>query len=315
MRKYLQISNYINIKFKNNFIKLEKTKVQIKKKKIIIYSVDLFDEKNHKIWIKDKLKDKFIIKFSSNNPDYLIYNIFGEKHLNEKYNKSIKIAIYTENQIPDFNQADYAIGQAHINYLDRYFKFPIFLWYDFKNFYKIRQAILKNHIRTKFCAAVISNNLTTNGFRLNFINELNKYKKVDMGGRFNNNIGYQINDKIEFFSSYKFSISMENSEGDGYISEKIIHSFISGTIPIYYGDAMIDEYINPKSFILIKNEKDIKEKIEYIIKIDKNDEIYKSLLKENIILDTNISNKIEKEQKEFLHHIFEQDKLKAFRRN
>ena len=44
---------------------------------------------------------------------------------------------------------------------------------------------------------------------------------------------------------------MENSNGDGYISEKIIESFLAGTIPIYYGDYMVDEYINPKAYILI----------------------------------------------------------------
>ena len=44
---------------------------------------------------------------------------------------------------------------------------------------------------------------------------------------------------------------MENSEGDGYISEKIVDSFLAGTIPIYYGDYMVDEYINPKTYILI----------------------------------------------------------------
>jgi lipoate-protein ligase B len=79
---------------------------------------------------------------------------------------------------------------------------------------------LKNNIRTKFCAAVISNFYTTDGFRLNFINELNKYKIVDMGGYYDNNIG-KIYDKIEFLSSYKFSIAMENTEGEGYLSEKI----------------------------------------------------------------------------------------------
>ena len=43
---------------------------------------------------------------------------------------------------------------------------------------------------------------------------------------------------------------MENSEGDGYISEKIVDAFLAGTIPIYYGDYMIDEFINPKTYIL-----------------------------------------------------------------
>jgi hypothetical protein len=43
---------------------------------------------------------------------------------------------------------------------------------------------------------------------------------------------------------------MENSNGDGYISEKIVDSFRAGTIPIYYGDYILDEFINPKTYIL-----------------------------------------------------------------
>lgn len=82
-----------------------------------------------------------------------------------------------------------------------------------------------------------------------------------MGGRYRNNIGGRVKDKIKFLSSYKFSLAMENSNGDGYLSEKILQSYISGTIPIYYGDYLIDEYINPKTYILIKGEKDIEEKL------------------------------------------------------
>ena len=44
-----------------------------------------------------------------------------------------------------------------------------------------------------------------------------------------------MNDKKGFLSSYKFSIAMENRQGQGYVSEKILDSFISGTISIYYG--------------------------------------------------------------------------------
>ena len=134
-----------------------------------------------------------------------------------------------------------------------------------------------------------------------------------MGGKYNNNIGGPVKNKKEFLTSYKFSIAMENSEGNGYISEKIVDSFLAGTIPIYYGDYMIDEYINPKSFILIKGEKDMFEKIEYIKKIDNDDYLYKSFLKEKILIDENIQKKNEKELKHFLYHIFEQDKSKAIR--
>jgi hypothetical protein len=168
-------------------------------------------------------------------------------------------------------------------------------------------------MRKKFCAAVISNNKFTNGFRMKFIDELNKYKRVDMGGIYLNNVGGPVANKIEFLSLYKFSIAMENSEGDGYISEKIYDSFISGTIPIYYGDYTVDEYLNPKSFILIKDEKNIKDKIEYIKEIDHNNEIYLNILKEKILINENIDKIIEKEEKEFLFNIFEQEKNKAKR--
>jgi hypothetical protein len=323
-KNYSEISHYLNSKygvskfiFKFNQKKMHKRKIRIQKnnkKTIVLYSVDLFSLKFHKKWLKAKLKDNFIIKFDPNNPDYLIYNVFGSNHLNPKYNNSIKIAIFTENKIPNFNEVDYAIGHYHINYLDRYFKYNIFMWKNINNISFSRNKALNGPKRLKFCAAIISNFFSTDGFRLKFIKELSKYKKVDIGGKRYNNIGKPIVNKNNFLSSYKFSIAMENSEGDGYISEKILDAFMAGTIPIYYGDYMVDEYINPKAYILIKGEKDIYKKIDYIKKIDNNDELYKNILKENVLLDKNIVNDTENELTEFLYHIFEQDKLKAYRK-
>ena len=218
----------------------------------------------------------------------------------------------TENIIPNLNEIDYALGHAHISYLDRYFKYSIFIWYNFTGIKEIREEVLKSPVRTKFCAAVISNGYWAH-FRTRFLNELNKYKRVDMGGRYRNNIGGRVKDKIKFLSSYKFSLAMENSNGDGYISEKILQSYISGTIPIYYGDYLIDEYINPKTYILIKGEKDIASKIEYIKSIDNDDEKYRSIISENVLVDNNFTQKIDNELKSFLYNIFQQEKSKALR--
>ena len=281
---------------------------------IKFYCVDVFARDQFKIWIKEKLGNKFIIKYDKKNPDYLLFNK-GKKHLNPLYNNAIKIAFYTENIIPDFNESDYLIAHPHINYLDRYFKYSMFLLGNFSTLINLREKILNNHKRNKFCAAVISHPKTIDGFRIEFINELNKYKKVDMGGLFRNNIGGRVKDKIKFLSQYKFSIAMENSMADGYITEKIPHSFIAGTIPIYYGDYVFDEYINPKSIIFIKGFKDIKKKIDYIIRIDNNDELYKKISKEKILVDNKYAYKIEKEFEYFLQNIFAQDKLKAYRIN
>ena len=270
--------------------------------------------------IIDGLKDEFIFEFKSENPDYLIYDVFNCDFLNSKYNKSIKIAYFTENQIPDFSRADYAIGFDNFMYLDRYFRKTTFIWILEKRYFHIKNKDFieqrrKNSLikKRKFCAAVISNHLYSNGFRIKFINELNKYKKVEMGGKYMNNIGGPVKNKTKFLTSYKFSIAMENTEGQGYISEKILDSLIAGTIPIYYGGYMIDEFINPKTFILIKNEKDMKKKIDYIKKIDNDEKLYKSILKEKIFIDDNLVKNNNKEKIKFFKHIFEQDKDKAKR--
>jgi len=305
----------INI-FKHNF-KSKKTK---KKINISLICKDKLDNigcfQSYKKWLE---KYNYIVHMDNDQPDFLIYDVFGCEHANPKYNKSIKIADFSENIIPDFSETDYALSQAHLIYLDRYYKYPSFIYrleklrnYNVKNI----GLFQKNLNKTKFCAALISNHNNYTYFRLEFIKELNKYKHVDMGGNYLNDFGKRIIDKIKFLSPYKFSISMENSNGDGYISEKIIDSLIAGTIPIYYGDYLIDEYINPKCFVLIKGKKDFHEKIEYIKKIDNDDNLYKAILKEPIFVNDNYINimqKIGKGLSLFIVNIFFQDKNKAKR--
>ena len=153
-----------------------------------LYSVDLFNRAIHRRWLERRLEDKFIIEYNRDNPDYLKFNVFGKQLLNPKYKNAIKIGVLTENIIPDLNFVDYALGYAHISYLDRYFKYSIFMWSIYSMINKIREEVLKSPIRTKFSDAVISNGFWAH-FRSRFLNDLNRYKKVDMGGRYRTNIG------------------------------------------------------------------------------------------------------------------------------
>jgi|TARA_B110001450_G_C17624417_1_gene482561 hypothetical protein len=54
---------------------------------------------------------------------------------------------------------------------------------------------------------------------------------------------------LKIFSQYKFIAAFENSQTDGYITEKIFNVFFANSIPIYDGANNISEYINPKSYI------------------------------------------------------------------
>jgi len=318
---YEEIGNYLNNKY-NIYYNSSNLSINKKgeKKTIKVYGVNIMNQEEFERTLLWYLNDTYIVQFDENNPDYLIYNIGDNQH-DPKYDNAIKIALYTENIIPDLYQSDYGIGHAHISYLDRYFILPFCFLRRLNetkhlNLVQIRNEAI-NKPRKKFCAATISNSYPEcdgYSFRLKFIEELNKYKTVDMGGQYGNNIGGPVNDKIGFFKEYKFSIAMENTEGDGYATEKIVDSFVSGTIPIYYGSFVIDEYINPKSYILIRGLEDMKEKIEYIKKIDNDDKLYKSILQEKVLIDDNMIEKMMKEQHDFWIHIFNQDLKKVKRK-
>ena len=75
---------------------------------------------------------------------------------------------------------------------------------------------------------------------------------------------------------------------------------------------MKPSFISKKGWFLHLYFKKLK---KYIKEIDNNDELYRNLLKEKVLLDQNIVVDTEKELKEFLYHIFEQDKYKAYRKN
>ena len=112
VKSYKDISKYLIDKFHTIFGNSINV---IFKKEIKIKSIGLFNKSNHIKWLKNKLGDEFILEFVEDNPDYLIYNVFTNEDIYHKYNNSIKIAIYTENVMPDLNLADYIIGHYHIN--------------------------------------------------------------------------------------------------------------------------------------------------------------------------------------------------------
>ena len=93
----------------------------------------------------------------------------------------------------------------------------------------------------------------------------------------------------------------------------IIINFLQ-TIPIYYGDDSALEIFNEKAYIHVKNEEDVNDAIKKIIEIDKNDELYKQMLKQKIFNDKYYIDKAYTELDVFLSNIFDQDIKDARRR-
>ena len=154
----------------------------------------------------------------------------------------------------------------------------------------------------KFCAIVISNG--SYRLRNNFFYELEKYKKVDSGGYFKNNINHVVKSKLLFLSEYKFSLQMENSATPGYCTEKLFDGFEAGTIPIYHGDESIINIVNPKSFIFVRDESDFNYTISLIKDLDNNDKKYNKMRNQKIILDENYLKNEDNKINNFFYEIF-----------
>jgi hypothetical protein len=56
-------------------------------------------------------------------------------------------------------------------------------------------------------------------------------------------------DKGEALLPYEYSIAVENSIYDGYVSEKLFDCFLCNTVPLYYGTPTVDSVYNPASLL------------------------------------------------------------------
>lgn len=253
------------------------------------------------------LKEDYNIQISD-EPDYIICSVFGNNYL--QYPKSIKIFFTGENITPNFSLYDYCIGFDYLTFSDRYIRFPLYKINE--NYNKLFQLDLNNLsddylLNRKFCSFIVSNAKYSDPIRIKFFEELSKYKKVDSGGKILNNINKTINNKIEFLSNYKFNIAFENSNMDGYTTEKITDAFISNTVPIYWGNKLISKEFDEKSYINVNNFSSISDAISYIIYLDQNNSEYLNILKSNKLIknetyEDNLSN-----LRTFLKNIFDKN--------
>lgn len=72
---------------------------------------------------------------------------------------------------------------------------------------------------------------------------------------------------IKNYSNCKFILAMENSKGDGYITEKIINAYYSGAIPIYWGSKNINELFNKDAFINVDNFQTFDDCVNYVLNL------------------------------------------------
>ena len=273
---------------------------------------DIFDPNDN--FIMDALKANFEVEISD-DPDFVFCSIFGRRYL--KYD-CVRIYYTGENLTPDFNLVDYGMGFGDISFYDRYLRLPHYVLYPRACELALKKPSMSDGelLKRGFCNYVISNAVSCTE-RGQMIEKLEAYKPLASGGRYHNNVGGPVADKIEFSKGYKFSIAFENSSSRGYTTEKIMESFASDTVPIYWGNPDIAQEFDPGSFINCHDFDSFDDVVEYVKKIDNDDELYLKMVRTPILGDGLMAEKCLDDNyiADFLYKICSQEPRDAIRRN
>ena len=253
---------------------------------------------------------------NARDADYVFHSVDGYEVLNYT---GVRIFVTGEYVTPNFNLSDYALAFDPIEFGDRYCRLPLIRLY--KESYQALVAPRPSAAetlaqKTGFCAYVMSNTKNSAQEREQLLEALDTYKPVAMGGKWRNNVGGPVSDKIAFQSAYKFVLAVENYSTPGYLTEKFAQAAQSNAIPIYWGDPTITQYINPKAFINCHDFSSMDTLLARVRKLDCDDDAYRAMLSEPWFVngeephqwrDATFTN--------FLCNIFDQPHESAYRRN
>ncbi|WRA22323.1 fucosyltransferase [Helicobacter pylori] len=261
------------------------------------------------------LSQRYEITYHRNpkeHADIVFGNPLGSARKILSYQNAKRVFYTGENEVPNFNLFDYAIGFDELDFRDRYLRMP--LYYDrlhhkaesvndttspyklkanslytlkkpsheFKEKHPHLCAVVNNEsdpLKRGFASFVASN--PNAPIRNAFYDALNSIEPVTGGGSVKNTLGYNVKNKNEFLSQYKFNLCFENSQGYGYVTEKIIDAYFSHTIPIYWGSPSVAKDFNPKSFVNVHDFKNFDEAIDYIKYLHTHPNAYLDMLYEN----------------------------------
>jgi hypothetical protein len=262
--------------------------------------------------IKQILSDKYKISFSDQNYNVIFEGPFSSsghyrpelkdrnfKEYSPLDPKVVKIFWTGEAILPNLDSYDLTIGFDRVEH-PNYIRFP--LYYSFAFGPKIRTGynreadLGKCNTNKKFACFLVSSNSEEHSYlnhlpfdgcaaRVEIFHKLSLYKRVESGGKLLNNVYGPVSNGMEWLSQCKFVIAYENQSWNGYITEKVMQAYFAGAIPIYYGDLGKDAIreLNKNAIIYAKDFNNSDELVEYVKKVDNDDELYCSIWNQNII--------------------------------
>lgn len=121
--------------------------------------------------------------------------------------------------------------------------------------------------REKFACVFMSNPETQ---RMRVVDALRRIGQVDVYGRVSGNY---VADKIAISNQYKFQICLENDLFPGYVTEKPLEAWLSGSVPVYSGlDSM--SILNPKAILNLSDFSNLNDLVDKVRELNNDVEAY-----------------------------------------
>jgi len=195
----------------------------------------------------------------SDTPELVFYSDFSGEMPPGDY---VKVFFTGECTRPPWGECDWAFTYDYDDHL-RHYRLPSYVCHcDAGELVKTPEKIAEwTRAKPRFCNFVYSHPVP---FREAFFQHLSQFKTIDSPGKRMNNMppigghGDPLQSrnardwrqaKLDFLKSYRFTIAFENESYPGYTTEKIVQAMQAGSIPIYWGNPLVDREFNPRSFI------------------------------------------------------------------
>jgi alpha(1,3/1,4) fucosyltransferase len=221
----------------------------------------------------------------SDQPDlfFFTHSYNGEREY-FKYNCH-RVFLGWENARTDWTFCDYALDSDFISGNPRHKRWPIWAAWNLRKLTEPKDT--RDFLqKKKFACMLVSNPHAKE--RIEFFHKLSKYKQVDSGGKYLNNVGGPVVDKLDFIKDYKFVLSFENSSNPGYTTEKLFEPMLVNSIPVYWGNPVVERDFNTKSFVHVNQYSNFDEAIQRIIELDQNEGEYLKVVRQPWFLNNEI---------------------------
>lgn len=142
-----------------------------------------------------------------------------------------------------------------------------------------KQLAGKNYAaeKTKLVAWFVSN---CGKWRMEFVKELRQYIPIDIYGKCGNLTCKETEVCNEMLAKdYKFYLSFESFLCEDYYTEKLWRPLLYDTVPIVMGATDYSKILPTNSFIDVKDFKSPKHLAEYLVKLDRDDDLYNQYLR------------------------------------